>query len=584
MKFLNIIAPLAAGLVALGTVSCSDDTPEYTHYEGKDVDFTYNVEGNEYTLDYYVVSAVRFNNTSAKSGAVTWDFGDGTTSNEPNPVHKFQEAGNYKVTLTIDGVGSRTYPIMIYDIVPNLTIAEQSTEIVEFNNTTISFNLELPNPEDLKVRYEWRFPEGTTTADGQPLTTFTGFSENGTVDYPGEVKFSNIGSQRIEISTWFDVDGVNRRLEDIYLNVQVGCQEPAATLYYAQRGGNIKALKLVDLSKLPAGTKVLPYDMGVSAGSTALNLAYADDDGYDAEGNVEKQGWIYISDAGKQYTYINDGDGMLGDGYINAMRTDGTGVNTVITNVGGPAFCDPFRTCVSAGYLYFSDRNQGISRTELTTRGGVIGTGKSGDTYLRTDYVMKNNLIPYYNKGIAYGAVPVSIERDSRGVWWVAYGYNGYCVIRYQDSDIYKTQAEADKAVIPYPVIGSGNDYRAMTIDETRGALYTWNAATGKEGFYACPLPGDKEAPANMGATLYKAMEAEPINTTGSESVNTCQFALDKETGRVYFCWRPTATDSSKIPAGIVYYDPATKQIVHYSESSDLGLGICINPNKTKLF
>ena len=197
---------------------------------------------------------------------------------------------------------------------------------------------------------------------------------------------------------------------------------------------------------------------------------------------------------------------------------------------------------------------------------------------------MKNNLIPYYNKGLAYGAVPVSIERDSRGVWWVAYGYNGYCIVRYKDSDVYKTQAEADKAVIPYPIVGSGNDYRAMTIDETRGALYTWNASAGKEGFYACQLPGDTEAPANMGATLFKAMEAEPINTTGSESVNTCQFALDKETGRVYFCWRPTATDSSNIPAGIVYYDPATNKIVHYSESSDLGLGICINPNKTKLF
>ena len=584
MKFLNIIAPLAAGLVALGAVSCSDDTPEYTHYPSKDVDFTYNVDGDEYTLDYYVVSSVRFNNTSSKSGAVTWDFGDGTTSNEPNPVHKYAKAGNYKVRLTVDGVGSRTYPIMIYDIVPILTVAEQSTEIVEFNNTVLSFNLELPNPEDLKVRYEWRFPEGTTSASGQPLTTFTGFSENGQVEYPGDVKFSNIGSQRIEISTWFDVDGENRRLEDIYLNVQVGCQEPAATIYYAQRGGNIKALKLVDMSKLPAGTKVFPFDMGVSAGSTALNLAYADVDGYDAEGNVEKQGWIYITDAGKQYTYINDGDGMHGDGYINAMRTDGTGVNTVLTNVGGPAFCDPFRTCVNAGYLYFSDRNQGISRTEVTTRGAVVGSFKSGDTFLRTDYVMKNNLIPYYNKGLAYGAVPVSIERDSRGVWWVAYGYNGYCIVRYKDSDVYKTQAEADKAVIPYPIVGSGNDYRAMTSDETRGALYTWNASAGKEGFYACQLPGDTEAPANMGATLFKAMEAEPINTTGSESVNTCQFALDKETGRVYFCWRPTATDSSNIPAGIVYYDPATNKIVHYSESSDLGLGICINPNKTKLF
>lgn len=584
MKFLNIIAPLAAGLVALGAVSCSDDTPEYTHYPSKDVDFTYNVDGDEYTLDYYVVSSVRFNNTSSKSGAVTWDFGDGTTSNDPNPVHKYAKAGNYQVTLTVDGVGSRTYPIMIYDIVPTLSVAEQSTEIVEFNNTTLSFNLELPNPEDLKVRYEWRFPEGTTTADGKPLTSFTGFSENGTVDYPGAVRFSNIGSQRIEISTWFDVDGENRRLEDIYLNVQVGCSEPAPTLYYAQRSGNIKALKLVDLTKLPKGTKVFPYDMGVSAGSTVLNLAYADVDGFDEEGNAVKQGWIYIADAGKQYTYINDLDGISGDGYINAMRTDGTGVNTVVTNVGGPAFCDPFRTCVSNGYLYYSDRNQGISRTELTTRGGVIGTAKSGDTYLRTDYTMKANLIPYYNKGIAYGAVPVSIERDSKGMWWEAFGFNGYGIVRYKDSDIYKTQAEADKAQVPYPIVGAGLDFRAMTIDEARSAIYIWNAAAGKEGFYARPLPNETEVINDMGTTAFLAMEADPINTTGSESVNTCQFALDKETGRVYFCWRPTGTDTSGVPVGIVYYDPATKKIVHYSESADQGLGICINPNKTKLF
>ena len=86
-------------------------------------------------------------------------------------------------------------------------------------------------------------------------------------------------------------------------------------------------------------------------------------------------------------------------------------------------------------------------------------------------------------------------------------------------------------------------------------------------------------------------MEADPINTTGSESVNTCQFALDKETGRVYFCWRPVDTkisysdkSTAELPVGIVYYDPATKKIVHYSESADQGLGICINPNKTKLF
>ena len=230
MKLINRFVLGAVAAVALGTTSCSDDTPDYKHFPSKDVDFTYNVDGDEYTLDYYVVSHVQFNNTSSKQGAVTWDFGDGTTSNEPNPVHKFAKAGTYRVTLTVDGVGSQTYPILIYDIVPVLSVEEQSTEIIEFNNTTMTFNLELPNPEDLRVRYEWKFPEGTTFEDGTPVSTFTGYSQNGEVDYPAPVKFKNIGSQRIEISTWFDLDGENRRLEDTYLNVQVGVDEPAPTL------------------------------------------------------------------------------------------------------------------------------------------------------------------------------------------------------------------------------------------------------------------------------------------------------------------------------------------------------------------
>ena len=80
-------------LVALTLVACVDKEPTYGDFPGKDVDFTYNVDGDEYTLDFYVVSTIQFNNTSAKTGAVTWDFGDGTTSTESNPKHKYKEAG-----------------------------------------------------------------------------------------------------------------------------------------------------------------------------------------------------------------------------------------------------------------------------------------------------------------------------------------------------------------------------------------------------------------------------------------------------------------------------------------------------------
>lgn len=575
MKLIKNI--LAAGCAAMAFTACSDAVPDYEHFDSADVDFTYNVNGDEYTLDYYVVSTIQFNNTSAKSGAISWDFGDGTTSNETNPQHKFESAGVYDVTLTVDGVGSKTYPILIYDIVPVLSIDEQSTEIVEFNNTTMTFNLELPNPENLKVKYVWTFPEGTTDANGNAMTSFTGYAdENGNVEYPAPVKFSNIGSQKVEISTWFDVDGANRRLEDTYLNVQVGCAEPAATLYYAQRGGNIKAVKLLDPASLPAGTKILPYDMGVSAGNNAFNLVYADVT--DSEGETE--GWVYILDAGKQYYYVNDENMNLGDGYINAMRTDGTGVNTVITNVGGAAFGDPFQGFAYNGQLYYSDRNTGISTIALSARGEVQSSTSATQ---RSSYFVQNDLIPYYGRGIAYGAIHVGHYRDSNGVWWWGKNYSGNGIYRFKESDIYKTATAAAAASVPYPIVMSGMKLRSFAIDEANKALYVWRLGS-KPGFCAYDLPGDAETGSEANTVSYIAMDADPVNTTSDEGVYTSQLALDKETGRVYFCWRPTATDTSKVPAGIVYYDPSTKKCVHYSESSDLGLGICINPNKTKLF
>ena len=156
--------------------------------------------------------------------------------------------------LTIDGVGSRTYPIMIYDIAPVLSIQSQSAEVLSVNDVDVEFNIFLPNPENKKVKYEWTFPEGALDAEGNPLTTFVGYAdENGKVDYPGKVHFKNIGSQRITLKTTFDIDGENRQLEESYVNVQVGADKEYQTLYFATVGGNIKAMKIIpDRHKEPS--------------------------------------------------------------------------------------------------------------------------------------------------------------------------------------------------------------------------------------------------------------------------------------------------------------------------------------------
>lgn len=62
------------------------------------------VERFEVTLDYDCsdVSYEIFNNTQFNGGFL-WDFGDGTTSTEQNPTHRYHEEGIYIIGLTLEG-------------------------------------------------------------------------------------------------------------------------------------------------------------------------------------------------------------------------------------------------------------------------------------------------------------------------------------------------------------------------------------------------------------------------------------------------------------------------------------------------
>lgn len=561
-------------LLVLTMASCVEKEPDYGNFGGKDVDFTYNVDGDEYALDFYVVSTIKFNNTSEKSGNVTWDFGDGTNSTDQNPTHKYAKAGLYQVTLTVDGVGKRTYPLLIYDIAPVLSVAEQSAETVVINDVTVQLDIALPNPENLECKYVWKFPDGTALEDGTPIEEFTGYSHaDGTVDNPGKLKFKNIGSQKIELQTWFDVNGENRRLEDSYVNVQVGSSIPCPTLYYAVFGGNIKAYKLVDMSQLPVGTKNMPFDMGVSSGNMPTTLVFA---------TVEDKDYVYILDCGKQYYYVNDENGVLGDGKISVMTADGTDVSTMVTNVGGQAFNDPFQGFADEanGYLYYTDRNTGIRRLPLTTRGEREQTVFSSIA----GYFCVNNMLNYYGNGIAYGAIHTGLYQDRTGVFWWGKNYSGNGIYRFRTSDI--GEASATKTgPIPFPIVLQATQPRAFTLDEDLGNLYVWmcKGGTPGPGFTAYPMPGPSEGLNYDQYTAFIAMEANPENTTADEGVYTTQFAVDALTHYVYFGFRAASTEKN-YTTGLKYYDPVQKKVYDFNANRERILGLCVNPRLTYLF
>ncbi len=559
-------------MLAVFAVSCVEKEPDYRDFPGKDVDFIFCVDGDEYETDYYYVSTLKFTNTSAKSGAVTWDFGDGTTSTEANPTHKYAQSGKYNVSLTIDGVGTRTYPILIMDIAPTMSVVAQSDSIVIINDVTIELGLELPNPDNLKCKFIWKLPDGTTLADGTPVTEFEGyFNEDGSIDNPGALKFKNVGSQKIEVQTYFDINGENRRLSDSYINVQVGFTQEVPTIYYASYGGNVKAYKIIPADKLPEGTKNMPFDMGVSSGVTPQNLVFATVDGVD---------YIYILDCGKNFCYQNDTDGVLGDGKINVMSADGTYANLVITNVGGFALSDPFHGCVLGENLLYTDRNNGVSSIPLTTRGAV-------ETRIQSDVstfnVVNNATLGYYGRGLAYGAAHSAIAVDKDGVYWWPKNYNATGIYRFKAEHIGAT----DKA--PTSILLDGATCKAFALDDTRGHMYCFmTSGEAGMGFAQYPKVKFEEGLKVKGYTkMVKMSVAATAGTTSSyEALYVSQFAIDEETGNVYFGFVPDG-DSERPTAGLYYYDYAAGDVVKAPLANTEGdkiFGICINPRKAKLF
>ena len=70
--------------------------------------FSYTIGGDGRTIN--------FTNESTNATSYTWDFGDGQTSTEVNPVHTFAEYKEYTITLTAKGPGGEnvfTYKLTV---------------------------------------------------------------------------------------------------------------------------------------------------------------------------------------------------------------------------------------------------------------------------------------------------------------------------------------------------------------------------------------------------------------------------------------------------------------------------------------
>lgn len=176
------IAPQASGTVIYVTVTKQN----YYRYEGT-VDVTNGGVLAEFTVDNQEICAgesVTFTEQSTGNNlSYSWDFGDGSTSTEQNPVHLYAGAGTYTVSLTInDGTNSDTETKADYITVDALT----ANFTVSSMTIPVGGSLTFTNLSTCATSYDWQFP------GGDPVSS-TAFD-------PGAVVYNTLGSHDVTLT------------------------------------------------------------------------------------------------------------------------------------------------------------------------------------------------------------------------------------------------------------------------------------------------------------------------------------------------------------------------------------------------
>lgn len=112
---------------------------------------------------------VTFTSTAINVTNISWDFGDGSTSPLPDPVHYFNAVGSYTVTQYATGPGG------CIDSVKKVITVYPSTATITYSPLAgcaplpVNFTVSTPGP----VTYFWDFSDGTTLAGTSPTLTYS---------------------------------------------------------------------------------------------------------------------------------------------------------------------------------------------------------------------------------------------------------------------------------------------------------------------------------------------------------------------------------------------------------------------------
>ncbi|MDW3650722.1 MAG: PKD domain-containing protein [Bacteroidia bacterium] len=186
-----------ASFQAFGMGGCISDiqTKEITVFPAGVADFTSSPDlGAELPLPNV---EIQFTNQSTDAVSFLWDFGDGNFSTEENPLHVYNEAGEYTVSLTITDTGGCTNIIQYgpYKIfIPGLLIPNVFSPNGDGIND--NFRITYDGREVFTIKVYDRWGRLMFEDENSPINGWNGKASNGQDASDGVYYYSiNIGSK-----------------------------------------------------------------------------------------------------------------------------------------------------------------------------------------------------------------------------------------------------------------------------------------------------------------------------------------------------------------------------------------------------
>lgn len=299
------------------------------------------------------------NNSTGNITGYLWDFGDGNTSTDENPTHRYGGAGTYTVSLTTLGelpCANNTFSqiIVVTCTAPSPAFAFVTNEkVVSFNNETVNADsVRWFSPDDLMFNTTEFSPTHTFANEGtysvclevkNRCQTIT-LCKNVTVTCTKPVAQFNINSDELAIT----LDNQSTNYDDVFWSTDgFSSFNDSPTFSYADRGTYVICLRVVNDCAADSICKTVTVNCAPPVPDFSYTQSNATFRFTDLTNNAVSWIWSYgdgviDTDQNPFHVFENTGDYLVcltvynacGDFFTTCQEVSVTSLSTAINSTG----------------------------------------------------------------------------------------------------------------------------------------------------------------------------------------------------------------------------------------------------------